>query len=136
MTLLPPYTISLLLPAFHPVLDVVVLGIMTFDFRAGGEVTAAHQSVVMSTGMYKDTGDFVRAGFEVVLLVWTTLQLVREIRDICSISLVEYLKNLFNWLDLGSIAAVYFGACMYALARHAHATAAYALIALCSGMRA
>jgi hypothetical protein len=114
MMLLPPYTVSLLLPSFHPVLDVLVLGMITFEFRAGGEVTASHNSVVMSTGMYQTTGDFVRAGFEVALLVWTTVQLVREIRDILSISLVEYFKNLFNWLDLGSIAAIYFGACLYA----------------------
>jgi hypothetical protein len=52
MKLLPPYTISLLLPAFHPVLDVVVLSTLTFHFHAGGEVALSHESVVLSTGMY------------------------------------------------------------------------------------
>ena len=89
MTLLPPYTISLLLPAFHPVLDVIVLGSITFEFRGGGEVASRHESVVLSTGMYKTTGDFVRAGFEVLLLLWTTVQLGREMKDIASSSLVE-----------------------------------------------
>lgn len=113
MKLLPPYSITLLLPAFHPVLDVVVLGRMTFDFRAGGEVAASYESLVSSTGMYKTTSDFVRAGFEVLLLLWTTLQLTRELKEIVSVSAMEYLQNMFNWLDLGSIAAVYFGACLY-----------------------
>lgn len=116
MKLLPPYSITLLLPAFHPVLDVVVLGRMTFDFRAGGEVAASYESLVSSTGMYKTTSDFVRAGFEVLLLLWTTLQLIRELKEIVSVSAMEYLQNMFNWLDLGSIAAVYFGACLYARA--------------------
>ena len=89
MKLLPPYTVSLLLPSFHPVLDVVVLGTISFEFRAGGELAASQQSVVLSTGMYKTTGDFVRAGFEVLLLLWTTAQLVREMRDIASTSFVE-----------------------------------------------
>ncbi len=34
-------------------------------------------------------------------------------RTFCN-TLTRYLQNMFNWLDLGSIAAVYFGACLYA----------------------
>ena len=89
MKLLPPYSVSVLLPAFHPVLDVVVLGSITFDFRAGGEVVTVHDSVVLSTGMYKTMSDYVRAGFEVQLLLWTSVQLIREIKEITTVSLVE-----------------------------------------------
>ena len=96
MKLLPPYTISLLLPAFHPVLDVVVLSTLTFDFLAGGEVAPKHESVVLSTGMYKTTSDSVRAAFEVLLLLWTTAQLVREARDIANTSLFEYEATAFR----------------------------------------
>jgi hypothetical protein len=115
MKLLPPYSITLLLPAFHPVLDVVVLGRVIFDFRAGGEVVVGHESLVSSTGMYKSTSDFVRAGFEGLLLLWTTVQLARELRDMWNGGALQYLQNMFNWLDLGSIAAVYFGACLCVL---------------------
>jgi hypothetical protein len=112
MALLPPYSITLLLPAFHPVLDVVVLGRVTFDFRAGGEIVVEQESLVTSTGIYKSTSDFVRAGFEVLLLLWTTAQLARELRDMWSGGVFEYLQNVYNWLDLGSIAVVYIGACL------------------------
>ena len=63
------------------------------------------------TGMYKTSSDIVRAVFEVLLLLWTTWQLVREMREIVRDKLA-YLQNMFNWLDLGSIATVYFGACL------------------------
>jgi hypothetical protein len=111
MQMLPPFTISLLVPAFHPVLDVVVLGSIVFEFKAGGEVAATHNSVVSSTGTYKSSSDFVRAAFEILLLVWNTTQLVREVQQIIKDRL-KYLMDIFNWLDLASIAAVYFGACM------------------------
>jgi hypothetical protein len=40
----------------------------------------------------------VRAAFEVLLLLWTTAQLVREARDIASTSLFEYDAKLFRRL--------------------------------------